>query len=60
MISAGSVKMTPEASPSPEAAAVCTPLFWRMLPVRSSLKIAIEMTAAGTEALTVMPANMPR
>src|SRR6188508_2826399 len=31
-----------------------------MLPRRSILKIAIEITAAGTEAETVRPANMPR
>ena len=52
--------MTPDAMLAPEAAAVCTPLFWRMLPVRSMRNTAIEITAAGTEAETVMPANMPR
>src|SRR4051812_37130152 len=60
MISAGSVKITPAARPSPDAAAVCTALFWRMLPERNSLNRPIEITAAGTEADTVMPANMPR
>jgi hypothetical protein len=60
MISAGSVKITPAARPSPDAAAVCTALFWRMLPVRRMRKIAIEITAAGTLAETVMPANIPR
>ncbi len=58
--SAGRVKITPAARPSPDAAAVCTPLFWWLLPVRSRRKIAIEITAAGTDADTVMPANMPR
>jgi len=60
MMSAGNVKMTPEARPSPEAAAVWTALFWRMLPRRIRRKMAIEITAAGTDAETVMPANMPR
>jgi hypothetical protein len=31
-----------------------------MLPRRIARKMPIEMTAAGTEAETVMPANMPR
>ena len=58
--SAGSVKIAPDANPSPDAAAVCTALFCRMLPVRSARRMPIEMTAAGTDAETVMPANMPR
>ena len=59
-IKPGNVKITPAASPSPDAAAVWTALFCRMLPVRSARRIAIDITAAGTEAETVRPANMPR
>src|SRR2546430_10641013 len=60
MTSAGSVKITPDARPSPDAAAVCTALFCKMLLPRTMRRIAIEITAAGTDADTVMPANMPR
>src|ERR1700733_8750234 len=58
--SAGSVKITPDARPSPDAAAVCTALFCKILPRRRARRIPIEITAAGTDADTVMPANMPR
>ena len=60
MISAGSVKMTPAASDSPADAAVWTILFSRIFDSLNSLRIAIEITAAGMEAETVMPANRPR
>jgi len=45
---------------SPADAAVWTMLFSRMLLLRKSLKSAMETTAAGIEAQTVMPANNPR
>src|SRR4051812_36868578 len=57
---AGSVKITPDARPSPDAAAVCTALFCKILPVRSARRMPIDITAAGTDADTVIPANMPR
>src|SRR5688572_30380740 len=51
--------MTPAARPSPDAAAVWTTLFCRMLPPRNR-SAAIEITAAGIDAETVSPANRPR
>src|SRR4029077_5215621 len=60
MSSAGSVKIAPAASPSPDAAAVCTMLFSRMLDWRKRRRTAIEMTAPGVEADTVIPAQRPR
>ena len=57
---AGIVKITPAARLSPAEAAVCTMLFSRMLDSRNSRRIAIEITAAGMDADTVMPANIPR
>jgi len=57
---AGRVKITPAARLSPLEAAVCTMLFSRMFELRNIRKMAIEMTAAGMDAETVMPANRPR
>jgi hypothetical protein len=54
------VKITPAARLSPADAAVWTMLFSRMLDRRNSRSTAIEMTAAGMEAETVMPALSPR
>src|SRR5688500_15441618 len=45
--------------PPPDAAAVWTALFCRILPP-AARRIAMESTAAGIDADTVMPANMPR
>ena len=58
--SAGRVKMTPAASDSPAEAAVCTMLFSRMFDRLNSRRTAIEMTAAGIDAETVMPTFSPR
>jgi hypothetical protein len=52
--------MTPAASASPDDAAVWTILFSRMLDCRNRRRIAIEATAAGIEADTVIPAKRPR
>ena len=60
MIRAGNVKITPAASDSPADAAVCTMLFSRMLESLNSFRMAMEITAAGMEAETVIPANSPR
>jgi hypothetical protein len=60
MISAGKVKITPAASDSPADAEVCTMLFSRIFDSLKSRRIPIEMTAAGIDAETVMPANRPR
>ncbi len=60
MISAGKVKITPAASDSPAEAEVWTMLFSRMFDSRNSRSMAIEITAAGIEADTVIPANSPR
>jgi len=54
------VKITPAASDSPADAAVWTRLFSRMFELRKILSTAIDMTAAGIDADTVMPANRPR
>ena len=57
---AGIVKITPAAKDSPADAAVCTILFSRILEFRNALNIPIDITAAGMDAETVMPANRPR
>jgi len=49
-----------EWAPSPEEAAVWIILFSRMLDCLKRRRIAMEATAAGIEAETVMPANKPR
>ena len=57
---AGIVKITPAARDSPAEAAVCTILFSRILEFRNTLNIPMEITAAGIDADTVIPANSPR
>src|SRR5690625_5287698 len=52
--------MTPAASDSAAEAAVCTILFSRMFDSWKSRNTAIEMTAAGMDAETVMPTFSPR
>ena len=54
------MKITPAASDSPAEAMVCTMLFSRMFELRQSRSTAIEITAAGIDAATVSPANIPR
>ena len=54
------VKITPAASASPDEAAVCTILFSRIFDSRKRRRIAIEATAAGIDADTVIPANNPK
>ena len=54
------LKITPAARASPEDAAVCTMLFSRMFDSRKRRSTAIEITAAGMDADTVIPANRPR
>ena len=60
MTSPGIVKITPAASDSPAEAAVWTMLFSRMFDSLNILRMPMEMTAAGIDADTVMPANRPR
>jgi len=52
--------MTPAARLSPAEAAVCTMLFSRMFDRRKARSRPIEMTAAGMDADTVIPAFRPR
>src|SRR5438128_4758472 len=54
------VKITPAATASPEEAAVWIMLFSRMFERANRRRIAIDATAAGIEAETVMPANRPK
>ena len=54
------MKITPAASDSPAEAAVCTMLFSRILDFRNIRSTPMEITAAGMDADTVMPANNPR
>ena len=55
--SAGTVKMIPAARLSPDEAMVCTMLFSRIVPRRRMPRmIPIEITAAGIDAETTMPA----
>ncbi len=60
MMSAGMVKITPAASASPALAMVCTMLFSRMFERLKKRSTPMEITAAGMDAETVMPANRPR
>ena len=62
MTSAGMVKMIPAARDSPAEAMVWTMLFSRIVPPRKRplRSTPMEITAAGIEALTVIPANRPR
>ena len=57
---AGIVKMTPAASDSPADAAVWTILFSKILERLNMASTPMEITAAGIEAETVIPANKPR
>ena len=57
---AGIVKITPAARDSPADAAVWTILFSRILDFLNTLNIPIDITAAGMDADTVIPANSPR
>ena len=54
------VNITPAASDSPAEAAVCTMLFSRIFDFLNILSMPIEITAAGMEAETVIPANNPK
>ncbi len=56
----GIVKTAAAATASPAEAAVWTMLFSRMLLRLKREKTAMEITAAGIEAETVMPAKSPR
>ena len=61
MYKAGKLKTTPAAAASPVEVMVCTMLFSRMVPrLNRPLRTAIETTAAGMDALTVMPTLSPR
>jgi len=62
MNSAGSVKMTPEASELDAEPVVCERLASRMVPPepRSRRNTATVITATGIEVLTVSPARSPR
>ena len=59
-MSAGSVKMTPEAIDAPADAPVETMLFSRMPPPPKARSTAIDTTAAGIADAIVVPANSPR
>jgi hypothetical protein len=58
-MSAGSVKMTPEATDSPADPVVCTMLFSRMVARPSARRSEIDSTEIGIEAETVRPARSP-
>jgi len=59
--SAGIVKITPAARDSPAEAMVCTKLFSRIESLlKIPLTIPMETTAAGIEALTVIPTLRPK
>src|SRR5271168_770509 len=58
-MSAGRVKIAPEAIDEPAEAPVATMLFSRMLVLPNSGNRAIEMTAAGMAVATVSPTNKP-
>jgi hypothetical protein len=59
--SAGAVKMTPAANPSPTDATVCTILLSKIDAfLKKALMIAIDITAAGIDAETVVPTFKPR
>ena len=50
IMSAGKVKITPEATTSPAEAMVCTILFSKILALRKRLNTTMETKAAGIEA----------
>jgi len=54
------VKITPEAIDEPAEAPVCTMLFSSIPPPPSTLRTAIETTAAGIAEAIVSPAKRPR
>jgi hypothetical protein len=58
-MSAGRVKMTPEAMDWPALPTVWTMLFSRMLDLPKARRIEIERTEMGMEAATVRPALNP-
>ena len=58
-ISAGRVKMTPEAIDCPALPVVWTMLFYRIDDLPNTRKMLIERTEMGMEAATVSPALMP-
>ena len=64
MNSAGSVKITPEASELEAEPVVCARLASRIVPLRpkpfSRRNMATVITATGIEVLTVRPARNPR
>jgi hypothetical protein len=59
-INAGIVNMTPAARDSPAEAAVWTMLFSKILDFLNMLSMPMEITAAGMDAETVIPAKRPR
>src|ERR1700730_8367125 len=58
-MSAGRVKIAPEAIDEPAEAPVATMLFSRMLVLPNSGNRAMEITAAGIGVATVSPTNKP-
>ena len=58
-ISAGSVKITPEAIDWPALPVVCTILFSRIEALPNARRIEIESTEIGIDAATVSPARSP-
>ena len=57
---AGNVKITPAANDSPADAAVCTILFSNIFEFLKSLRIPIDIIAAGIDAEIVIPAYRPK
>ena len=57
---AGNVKITPAANDSPADAAVCTILFSKMFELIKSLRIPIDIIAAGIDAEIVIQAYKPK
>ena len=58
-ISAGRVKITPEATDCPALPVVCTMLFSRTVALPKARRMLMESTAMGMEADTVSPARSP-
>ena len=58
-ISAGSVKITPEATDSPAEPMVCTMLFSRIVDLPKARNAVMDSTAMGIDADTVSPARSP-
>ena len=58
-ISAGKVKITPEAIDCPELPVVCTMLFSRIEARPNARRTLIESTEMGIDAPTVKPARRP-